>query len=619
MKPYRFEKLEERRMLTTVAVGDHVLLPDMEDQQIQIFVTPDDPITPEFVQGLNFNIQVADGGPEVGGVVDGPVISDVDIITGTIFEANNLGQVDPEPSGVYETIIHTFAIHNLGQGDLHLTGDPVVDLQGPDADQFYVNAMPETTIAPGDSTTFEIAFAPTTPGLKQATVVVANDDPDENPYTYAIQGTASELDIYPQWEGRFTVAETGSVEADGLLATVTVDTTGFTEGAWDLVMGEDNMNGASDFAGVPINITDGTITLNSAPIGEPDFFEVVEDGSITENVLTNDYDPEGFPIEASKLSDPVNGTLSFGSDGVFTYEPDADFNGQDVFTYQVWDGSFYSDSVLVTITVTPTMDVLDERIVYNNSFWDGDNPGIDPADLMAIAMDKVSLKEGETATYANVSNYEKGLNEILIVVDDLPSTITVNDMTFYTGNEDSLMLWTEAPIPTMFVQENFGDNGEDLLHLVWAEGEAVRGAWLEVAILANDNTELAEDYAFIFGSAPGDIGNSLEDCLVNATDVVGIRNNPHIFVNPATVTDVWDVNRDSLVNATDMSIAMSSGTTFLNDLTLITPTYEYRPTYGGGYATSYLEYLYYTTQQNRNEGRDEILANEEQWNPLLLL
>ena len=59
-----------------IVVGDHTLLPDTAGQQIEIFVTGD-----EQVQGLNFYIQVGDGGVPAGGSDVGPTIQDVDILS----------------------------------------------------------------------------------------------------------------------------------------------------------------------------------------------------------------------------------------------------------------------------------------------------------------------------------------------------------------------------------------------------------------------------------------------------------------------------------------------------------------------------------------------------------
>ena len=58
----------------------------------------------------------------------------------------------------------------------------------------------------------------------------------------------------------------------------------------------------------------------------------------------------------------------------------------------------------------------------------------------------------------------------------------------------------------------------------------------------------------------GESGNSTGDALVNATDEIGARNNPHSPFNSAPKDDRYDYNRDKLVNATDQIIARNNRT-----------------------------------------------------------
>ena len=47
------------------------------------------------------------------------------------------------------------------------------------------------TVAGLGSTTFTVTFNPSALGLRSATVSIANNDADENPYDFAIQGTGT--------------------------------------------------------------------------------------------------------------------------------------------------------------------------------------------------------------------------------------------------------------------------------------------------------------------------------------------------------------------------------------------------------------------------------------------
>ena len=77
-----------------VDVGTHVLAPDSSGQTIPIYISGGDLIT-----GVNLNIQIEDGFPDVPtSSLDGPNIEAVDLvgdISATIFTGNNTGQQDP--------------------------------------------------------------------------------------------------------------------------------------------------------------------------------------------------------------------------------------------------------------------------------------------------------------------------------------------------------------------------------------------------------------------------------------------------------------------------------------------------------------------------------------------
>ena len=92
---------------------------------------------------------------------------------------------------------NVFTIHNLGAGPLDLTGAPLVAIGGANPGDFVVTVGPSNDpVAASGTSTFTIRFDPTAAGLRTATVSIANDDGDENPYTFAIQGfSGPEMDI----------------------------------------------------------------------------------------------------------------------------------------------------------------------------------------------------------------------------------------------------------------------------------------------------------------------------------------------------------------------------------------------------------------------------------------
>jgi hypothetical protein len=86
---------------------------------------------------------------------------------------------------------HTFSIYNRGGVALNLTGAPIVEiLAGASSGDFVVTTQPSaSTINAESSLTFVITFTPSFAGYRTATVRISNNDNDENPYTFVVDGT----------------------------------------------------------------------------------------------------------------------------------------------------------------------------------------------------------------------------------------------------------------------------------------------------------------------------------------------------------------------------------------------------------------------------------------------
>ncbi|HEX8342748.1 MAG TPA: PEP-CTERM sorting domain-containing protein [Tepidisphaeraceae bacterium] len=88
------------------------------------------------------------------------------------------------------------------------------------------------------------------------TIFAGNSNPQQDP------GSTAQLVI------RTTTTASGTVRANGLLATLTIDTRGFTAGqSFELRVG-DTLAGNTNFAGTPAGFDNGTITITN-PVPEP--------------------------------------------------------------------------------------------------------------------------------------------------------------------------------------------------------------------------------------------------------------------------------------------------------------------------------------------------------------
>lgn len=90
-------------------------------------------------------------------------------------------------------ITKTFTIKNTGLAPLNLSGD--VQVMGTNTRDFKVLTQPATTVAPGDSTTFDVQFAKKGKGVRTATLRVASDDIDEANYDFTVRATDTMLAV----------------------------------------------------------------------------------------------------------------------------------------------------------------------------------------------------------------------------------------------------------------------------------------------------------------------------------------------------------------------------------------------------------------------------------------
>lgn len=100
-----------------------------------------------------------------------------------------------------------------------------------------------------------------------------------------------------------------------------------------------------------------------------DTYTVNEDEVLTvgaeEGVLNNDINPDDGALTARLVDDVSAGSLVLNSNGSFAYTPEQDYYGSDAFSYRIYDGTSYSNTVIVQLTINPVNDppVAEDQIV----------------------------------------------------------------------------------------------------------------------------------------------------------------------------------------------------------------------------------------------------------------
>jgi hypothetical protein len=92
---------------------------------------------------------------------------------------------------VYEggaTLVRTFTVRNAGGATLNLTGSPTIAVSGAHASDFVVTVLPSASLTASTETTFQVTFDPSSLGTRNATITIASNSIDNNPYVFNIQG-----------------------------------------------------------------------------------------------------------------------------------------------------------------------------------------------------------------------------------------------------------------------------------------------------------------------------------------------------------------------------------------------------------------------------------------------
>ncbi|HIF9355818.1 TPA: tandem-95 repeat protein, partial [Photobacterium damselae] len=219
------------------------------------------------------------------------------------------------------------------------------------------------------------------------------------------------------------------------------------DGSWEYVPnpnfnGEDSFtvvvddgNGGTDTITVTVNVT----PVNDAPVGEDVTAETQEETAVTGQLTATDVDGDNLTFKQG--SDPTNGQVTVNPDGSWEYVPNPDFNGEDSFTVVVDDGNGGTDTIMVTVNVTPVNDApvgedvsaeTQEETAVTGQLTatdvDGDNltfkPGSDPTN------GQVTVNPDGSWEYVPNSDFN-GEDSFTVVVDDGNGgtdtiTVTVN-------------------------------------------------------------------------------------------------------------------------------------------------------------------------------------------------
>ncbi len=118
-----------------------------------------------------------------------------------------------------ETVVKEFTIQNTGTASLTISG---VTLSGSHSGDFSVSQSPPASVSASSSGTFRVTFDPSASGTRSASISIGNNDSNENPYNFSIQGTGT---TSPTLEPEIDIRGNGISITDGDVTPSTADWT----------------------------------------------------------------------------------------------------------------------------------------------------------------------------------------------------------------------------------------------------------------------------------------------------------------------------------------------------------------------------------------------------------
>jgi len=371
--------------------------------------------------------------------------------------------------------------------------------------------------------------------------------------------------------------------------------------------------------------------INDSPIAGDDLFEADFNGSLTASVAENDFDPDGDELVYTLDESTQNGGLVFNTDGSFTYTPDADFEGQDSFTYTVCDSENECAGAMVSLIIINAEEM---PIAVDDDYTIDED-----TELTGNVGDNDSDPEGEELTFSVVIDANNGTFTL-----DSEGSFTYVPITNYAGQDTviysvcdptdhcvlGMVVITIVPVndaPNALDDEVVGEQNDILTNNVSANDYDVDGDVLTYSLVsdvANGTLTFNSDGSFTYNPNVDFFGNDTfeyEACDAELCDtaVVSIVID-QAFANPIAIDDTYSTDEgtgisgnvsdnDGLTDVGDVTYTVSDG---VNNGVLVLNedgSFTYNPN-TGFFGTDVFEYSVCNENNNCDEAIVTIQVNE---------
>jgi hypothetical protein len=178
----------------------------------------------------------------------------------------------------------------------------------------------------------------------------------------------------------------------------------------------------------------------------------------------------------------------------------------------------------------------------------------------------------QVTTFANVSNYSRGLNGAVLDIAGLTvSSLAATDFTLRVApagasGVQNPSIWSAAPAPSAIAVTAGSATVPGRVRLEWT-ANAIQNTWLQIIVKANSNTGLTTPQTFYIGHALAEV-NGAAAYRVTGADLSAVQ--AGISNTVVSVNDIRDVNKDRRITGADLSFVQAriSNTVLLNNITI---------------------------------------------------
>ena len=304
------------------------------------------------------------------------------------------------------TLTRTFTITNV-TGASGVLNIGAITISGVNASDFTITTAPAASVAVGSSTTFVVTFDPSAVGVRTATISIVNDDANENPFVFAIQGTGyrNEINILG---GGFTISDgTTTTSLSNHTDFGTTDITSGTITRTFTITNDVSATGPITIGAITFSGTNaGDFTITAAPASSIDpgmstTFDVTFNPSAngvrsaTINIVNNDANenPYNFNLVGTGSEPEIdilgNGSSIVDGDATPAFSDHTNFNNAEITSGTV------TRTFTITNAVSAGMPLTIGAITFS---------GTNAADFAATTPTSTVINPGQSATFTVVFN-----------------------------------------------------------------------------------------------------------------------------------------------------------------------------------------------------------------------